>query len=86
MENAILDDVWEVKRQVGKGTFCDLFIARNLHKDELVAIKIQSIDGPVVKYEGTYVIIITHQFKFFPTLLLSYLIAGLIPKETFCVA
>ena len=54
MENVILEDVWEMKRKLGKGTFCELFIARNMHTAELVAIKIQnpSIDAPVIRYEG----------------------------------
>ena len=50
----ILFDTWEIKRKVGKGTFCELFVATNIHTNDIVAIKSQnaSIVGPVLKYEG----------------------------------
>ena len=53
-EGKILDEIWEVRRCVEKGTFCELFVGRNIHTEENVAIKFQneSIEGPVVKYEA----------------------------------
>lgn len=50
----ILDSTWEVKRKVGRGTFCEFFVAKNIHTNEVVAIKTQNtnIEGPVLKYEG----------------------------------
>lgn len=54
MEGWILDEVWEVRRCIGRGTFCELYVGCNVHTGELVAIKFQnaSIEGPVVKYEA----------------------------------
>ena len=54
MEGKILDEVWEVRRCIGKGTFCELYVGCNVHTGEMVAIKFQNacIEGPVLKYEA----------------------------------
>ena len=39
--NTILNDTWEIKHRVGSGSFCSLFLARNIHDKNapLVAVK-----------------------------------------------
>ena len=50
-----MDEVWEARRCIGKGTFCELYVGCNIHTGELVAIKFQNanIEGPVIKYEAS---------------------------------
>eukprot|EP01041_Mallomonas_annulata_P004435 gene4435-8839_t len=50
----IIDDTWEIKFRAGKGSFCELFLARNIHNNQLVAIKVKNedIDTGVLKWEG----------------------------------
>jgi serine/threonine protein kinase len=50
----IIEETWHVTRRAGKGTFCELFSAINIHTNELVAIKTQNrlIEGSVLKWEA----------------------------------
>jgi serine/threonine protein kinase len=41
----ILNDTWELKRKIGEGTFCELYLARDIIDEDsspLVAVKVQS--------------------------------------------
>ena len=42
----ILNDTWEVKRRIGQGSFCELFLARNIVDRDapMVAVKAQNSD------------------------------------------
>ena len=42
----ILNDTWEVRRRIGQGSFCELFLARNIVDKEapMVAVKAQNSD------------------------------------------
>jgi casein kinase 1 len=52
----ILNDTWEIKRRIGQGSFCELFLARNIidMDAKFVAIKAQNegIDAPIIRVEG----------------------------------
>lgn len=52
----ILNDTWEIKRRIGQGSFCELFLARNIiDKDApLVAVKAQNddIEASIIRVEG----------------------------------
>ena len=61
----IINDTWELKKKVGRGSFCELFVAKNILPSSLLsstsisstslkyfAIKINSDDNPVLRAEG----------------------------------
>lgn len=50
----IINDEWEVQKKIGKGTFCELYVAHNIHNDTDVAVKVlnDDIQGPVFKWEA----------------------------------
>ena len=52
----ILNDTWEIKRRIGQGSFCELFLARNIidRNAPLVAIKAQNddIEASIIRVEG----------------------------------
>jgi tau tubulin kinase len=54
--NTILNDTWEIKKRIGQGSFCELFLARNITDKDvpLVAIKAQNneIEASIIRVEG----------------------------------
>ena len=63
--NEILNDSWEIKKRVGKGTFCELFVARNIDDGSFVAVKVQNeeIEGPILKVFFHYTFILLRENK-----------------------
>jgi len=47
----IVNDAWVILERVGRGTFSELFVAKNIENDSIVAIKVQNsnIDSTVLK-------------------------------------
>ena len=40
----IIDETWIIKRQAGKGSFSELYVAQNIQENNLVAIKVKNPD------------------------------------------
>jgi hypothetical protein len=54
----ILNDTWEVKRRIGQGSFCELFLAHNIVDSSApsVAIKAQNegIEASIIRVINTH--------------------------------
>ena len=50
----VIDNIWQIRQRVGKGTFCELFVGCNIHTKQIAAIKIKNtgIEGQILKWEA----------------------------------
>ena len=60
----ILNDTWEVKRRIGQGSFCELFLARNIVDRDapMVAVKAQNsdIEASIIRVHFRFVKCLDH--------------------------